>query len=54
MADEIRRIGAGEWRELRDLRLRALTDAPDAFTATFRLPLREGSDIITMSMTMEL
>ena len=35
MAVEIRRIGAGEWRELRDLRLRALTDAPDAFTATY-------------------
>jgi ribosomal protein S18 acetylase RimI-like enzyme len=34
MAVEIRRIGAGEWRELRDLRLRALQDAPDAFTAT--------------------
>jgi GNAT superfamily N-acetyltransferase len=35
MAVEIRRIGAGEWRELRDLRLRALEDAPDAFTATY-------------------
>ena len=35
MAVEIRRIGAGEWRELRDLRLRALQDAPDAFTATY-------------------
>jgi GNAT superfamily N-acetyltransferase len=35
MADAIRRIGAGEWRELRDLRLRALKDAPDAFTATY-------------------
>ena len=35
MAVEIRRIGAGEWRELRDLRLRALKDAPDAFTATY-------------------
>ena len=35
MAVEIRRIGAGEWRELRDLRLRALTDAPDAFTVTY-------------------
>jgi hypothetical protein len=34
MAVEIRRIGAGEWRELRDLRLRALNDAPEAFTAT--------------------
>ena len=35
MAVEIRRIGAEEWRELRDLRLRAVRDAPDAFTATF-------------------
>ena len=32
---EIRRIGAGEWRELRELRLRALLDAPDAFGATY-------------------
>ena len=35
MAVEIRRVGAGEWRELRDLRLRALQDAPDAFTAIY-------------------
>ena len=35
MAVEIRRIGAGEWGDLRDLRLRALTDAPDAFTVTY-------------------
>lgn len=35
-AVEIRRIGAGEWRELRDLRLRALNDAPEAFTATYQ------------------
>jgi GNAT superfamily N-acetyltransferase len=35
MAVEIRRIGAGEWRELRDLRLGSLQDAPDAFTATY-------------------
>ena len=35
MAVQIRRIGADEWRELRDLRLRALQDAPDAFTATY-------------------
>ena len=36
MAVEIRRIGAGEWRELRELRLRALDDSPDAFTATYQ------------------
>lgn len=32
---EIRRIAADEWGELRDLRLRALQDAPDAFGSTF-------------------
>ena len=31
---EVRRIRAGEWRELRELRLRALADAPDAFGST--------------------
>lgn len=31
---EIRRIAAGEWRELRGLRLRALRDAPLAFGST--------------------
>jgi ribosomal protein S18 acetylase RimI-like enzyme len=35
MAVELRRIGAGEWRELRDLRLRSLQDAPDAFASTY-------------------
>jgi len=28
---EIRRVQADKWRELRDIRLRALSDAPDAF-----------------------
>jgi ribosomal protein S18 acetylase RimI-like enzyme len=32
---EIRTICPDEWRELRDLRLRALKDAPDAFGATY-------------------
>jgi GNAT superfamily N-acetyltransferase len=41
MAVEIRRIAAGEWRELRELRLRALMDAPDAFGSTHD---REASD----------
>ena len=31
----IRPIRPDEWRELRDIRLRALQDAPDAFGATF-------------------
>lgn len=35
MAVEVRRIRADEWRELRDLRLRALRDAPDAFGSTY-------------------
>jgi ribosomal protein S18 acetylase RimI-like enzyme len=30
----IRRIRADEWRELKDIRLRSLTDAPDAFGTT--------------------
>ena len=38
MAVEIRRIRAGESRGLRDIRLRAL---------------REGSDVMTMSMSMD-
>ena len=34
---EIRRIRSEDWRELRDLRLRALRDAPDAFGSTYQL-----------------
>jgi ribosomal protein S18 acetylase RimI-like enzyme len=35
MPDGIRRIAADEGPKLRDLRLRALQDAPDAFTVTY-------------------
>jgi ribosomal protein S18 acetylase RimI-like enzyme len=31
---EVRRVHAAEWRELREMRLRALADAPDAFATT--------------------
>jgi ribosomal protein S18 acetylase RimI-like enzyme len=31
---EVRRVRADEWEELRDTRLRALADAPDAFATT--------------------
>jgi ribosomal protein S18 acetylase RimI-like enzyme len=32
---EVRRVGADEWRVLRDVRLRALADAPEAFATRF-------------------
>lgn len=32
---EVRRVRADEWEALRDVRLRALEDAPDAFGTTF-------------------
>lgn len=32
---EIREIGAGNWRALRDIRLAALRDAPQAFASTY-------------------
>ena len=52
--------------ELRELPLRALLDDPDGFDAIRlyerggflddgdRVPLREGSDVVTMSMTRSL
>ena len=65
MPVEIRRIGAGEWRKLRDLVLRLrVTVSNDAAVRLYvrcgfsdvglRLPLREGSDVMTMSMTKDL
>jgi GNAT superfamily N-acetyltransferase len=41
MAVELRRIRVDEWRDLRDIRLRALRDAPDAFGSTYE---EEASD----------
>lgn len=35
MAVRIRPVGAEDWRALRDLRLRALADAPEAFARTY-------------------
>jgi GNAT superfamily N-acetyltransferase len=32
---EVRRVGADEWQTLRDVRLRALEDSPDAFATRF-------------------
>ena len=32
---EIQEIGAGNWRALRDIRLAALRDAPQAFASTY-------------------
>lgn len=42
---EIRRIRADEWRELRELRLRALLDAPDAFTSTYEESAADPKDV---------
>ena len=41
---EIRRIRSNEWRELRELRLRALLDAPDAFGATHEQEATDHED----------
>ncbi len=40
----IRRIGEGEWRELRAIRLRALADAPQAFATTLAEAERRSDD----------
>jgi ribosomal protein S18 acetylase RimI-like enzyme len=41
---EIRRIRSNEWRELRELRLRALLDSPDAFGATHEQEANDHED----------
>lgn len=41
----IRPIRPDEWRELRELRLRALADAPDAFGATFQEEAADPDEI---------
>ena len=38
----IRLVTRGEWERLRDLRLRSLADAPDAFGSTFEFERRHG------------
>ena len=40
----IRRIRADEWRELKDIRLRALVDAPDAFGTTLAETLAQTDE----------
>jgi ribosomal protein S18 acetylase RimI-like enzyme len=41
---EVRRIVADEWRELRDVRLRALLEAPDAYGSTYEEGTGEPDD----------
>ena len=43
VAPVIRPLAAGEWRELRDVRIRALEDSPDAFSFT-AVQARQQSD----------
>jgi ribosomal protein S18 acetylase RimI-like enzyme len=44
MSVEVRRILADEWQELRDVRLRALLDAPDAYGSTYEQESGEPDD----------
>jgi ribosomal protein S18 acetylase RimI-like enzyme len=41
---KIRRIGRDEWQKLRELRLRALLDAPDAFGSTHDQEANDSED----------
>lgn len=41
----VRRIGAGEWRTLRDVRLAALRDAPEAFGSVLERELAFGDGV---------
>lgn len=41
----VRSIASHEWREYRDLRLRALRDSPDAFGSTYGMEVARPDDI---------
>lgn len=42
---EVRRVHAAEWKELREVRLRALADAPDAFASTLEREAAFPADV---------
>jgi GNAT superfamily N-acetyltransferase len=45
VAVEVRRVQAAEWEELRELRLRALADAPEAFASTLEREAAFPADV---------
>lgn len=44
---EIRRVGVGDWVVVRDLRLQALSDAPEAFGSSYEREAAFGDDVWT-------
>jgi ribosomal protein S18 acetylase RimI-like enzyme len=42
---EIRRVGVADWEVVRELRLRALSDAPEAFGSSFEREVAFGDDV---------